>query len=90
MNALLHLLFLAEEDVSVAVPPASCLFLSEEIFPILQSFIHITHVFPPDAVSSILAAEQQQCEQQNAFYETTKKNEQNHRRKGGLSRDVIE
>ena len=24
------------------------------------------------------------------LYETTKKNEQNHRRKGGLSRDVIE
>ena len=46
--------------------------------------LHSTHVFPRDAVSSILAAEQQQREQQSAFYETTKKNEQN------LSRDVIE
>jgi aryl-alcohol dehydrogenase-like predicted oxidoreductase len=46
--------------------------------------LYITHVFPRDAVSSILAAEQQQREQQSAFYETTKKNEQN------LSRDVFE
>lgn len=33
--------------MSVAVPPASCLFLSEEIFPILQSFIHHAHTSFP-------------------------------------------
>jgi hypothetical protein len=64
---------------------------SEEIFSNSPEFYpKHKHVFPRDAVSSVLAAEQQQCEQQNAFNETTKKNEQNHRRKGGLSRDVIE
>ena len=72
----------------VPVPPASYFSLSdsEEIFPILQSFIHHTHVFPRDAVSSILAAEQQQREQQSASYETTKKNDEQNLSRG----DVIE
>ena len=75
---ILRLLFLADCCSSSVISFS----LTLKRFFQFSRVLYITHVFPRDAVSSILAAEQQQCEQQNAFYETTKKNEQNHRRKG--------